>query len=89
MAVSNLKHRSEVTMNSNIRQAKLLKPIVLFIFIACGCVFGRFVYAGDGEAHSVAAMNLNAIEDQSDLILIGNLEIITQPDEAIREKKIL
>jgi len=75
-------------MNANTILNKSFKSVVLFPLIAGSCLFGLTLYAGGGEMNSIVAMNLNAIKDQADLILIGNLEVVDQPNEMI-EKKIL
>ncbi len=83
MVVSNLNRK--VLTNYNAGQNTSLKLIVLFV--AYGCVFWQCVYAGDKEPRSVMTMNLNAMEEKADLILIGNPEIITQPDALIGKKR--
>lgn len=66
---------------------KSLGLVVLFLIIVGSCLFGITLYAGGGEMNSVVAINLNAIKDQADLILIGSLEIVDQPNEVIGEKR--
>ena len=63
-----------------------LESVVLFLLVAGSCLFGPTLYAGGGEMNSIVAMNLNTIKDQADLILIGNLEIVDQPNEMIKKK---
>lgn len=70
----------------NIIQHRLIRSLVPLLIIACGCIFGFTSFAGEEGANSILAMNLSAIKSQADLILIGNLEVIGQPNEMIDKK---
>ncbi len=70
----------------NIMQNRSIMSIIPFLFIASSCLFGIVSYAG-GKANSILTVNLNTIKEQAELILIGNLQAVTHPDEIIGENR--
>jgi len=61
--------------------------IVLFLLIAYGCLCGPTLYGGTREMNNVVSLDINSVKNQADLVLIGNLELITQLDEVMKKNR--